>query len=220
MTDAPQPKSGGERRIKLPYVLAALFGFYAAVFAAMSLVDFPFSLPLLLIVLLMVGLPLGVVAAGVAFGVQLALRFRIPAFRWPPQVFVSIFIGTTFVVCAAFIASYPQFVIEGAAERTQALAEILPEGLGDEERAATLASVERFWVWYLTEIRNRSAEELTRMSPEVSEAARLIFEAYGDANLEVTEVTALRVAIEKVTPPLPSTAPRAATAPAGSESGN
>lgn len=214
----PAPPEG--RRVKLPYVMAALFAFYAAVFAAMSLLEFPFSLPLLLIVFVTIALPLGIVAAGVAWGTQLALRHRIPELRWPPQVFVSVFIATTVVVSAGFIASYPEFVMEGAAERTRALEALLPTELPDGERAAVLDLTERFWRWYLTEIRDRNAQELVAGSADLDTAARLIFEAYGDDNLTVSEVTALRIALEKVTPAGPSTLPRATSDPAESGTGN
>ena len=216
MSDTMPPVPPERRGVKLPYVMAALFGFYAAVFAAMSLLEFPFSLPLLLIVFVMVALPLGLVVVGVAWGVQLALRRRNPDARWPIQLYVSVFIATTVVVSASFIGSYPEFVMEGAAERTTALAALLPADLPADERAAVLDVTERFWRWYLTEIRDRNAQEFVAESPDLDTAARLIFEAYADSDLTVTEVTTLRVALEKVTPPPPSTLPREATDPAES----
>ncbi len=220
MSDATPPVPPERRRVKLPYVMAAMFGFYAAVFAAMSLLKFPFSLPLLLIVFVMVALPLGIVVVGVVWGVQLALRRRNPEARWPVHLYVSVFIATTVVVSASFIGSYPEFVMEGAAERTTALEALLPGDLPADERAAVLDVTERFWRWYLTEIRDRNAQEFVSESPDLDTAARLIFEAYADSDLTVTEVTTLRIALEKVTPPPPSTLPRAVTGPAGSETGN
>lgn len=192
--------------------------FYLALFAVMSLLDFPFSLPLLIMFLILIGVPLGVVAVGIVHGVVLWRRRRDPAYRKPPSVYVSTFVATTFLCCAMLVANFDSWVEQGAAERAAVLGELLPDEMPEPERRETVDEIERFWLLYLRELKQRNAEEIAQMSDEMGEAVELALAAYEWGTLSVTQVTELRAAVGKVLERRSPNAPRAGPRPA--ESGN